>query len=78
MASTNKELRVIASAFMLVSIILCGLTVIGLIAWLWLFPMWHAYKNAEKDTKSHVALGVCSILFASLIAGILLLCSGGK
>jgi Na+/proline symporter len=73
----NKDLRHIATIFMLISIILFGITIIGLLAWIWLFPMWNAYKSAENDNKSHVTLGVCSLFFASLVAGILMLCSGG-
>ena len=44
--------------------------------WAWMIPMsvisWGIYKGTKANT---VAFGVCTLIFCSLVAGILLLCS---
>lgn len=62
----DKTLRLIAFIFNIISLItLC-----------WLIPMcvisWGIYKGTKANT---VAFGVCTLIFSSLVAGILLLIS---
>ncbi|WP_338970313.1 hypothetical protein [Spiroplasma endosymbiont of Labia minor] len=45
----------------------------------WMIPMTIATKNAmnEVTPKNHLALGICTLLFQSLIAGIFILVANG-
>jgi len=67
----DKNLRLAAYIFNLVCTILVGWTLIPLA---WMIPMtvisYGIYKGTKKNT---VAFGVCTLLFVSLIGGILLL-----
>jgi len=71
--STDKTLRLIAFVLNLLVTIGFGICIIPLA---WMVPMtvisWRIYKGERANT---VAFGVCSLIFVSTIAGILLLCS---
>ena len=73
MTDTDRNLRLVAFIF-------CILSLVGS-CWLivpraWMIPMsvisWGIYKGTKANT---VAFGVCTLIFCSLVAGILLLCS---
>lgn len=69
----DKNLRLIAFIFMLISTIIFGFALIPLA---WCIPMTVHCYGLYKGTKNNtVAFGVCSLIFVSLISGILLLCS---
>lgn len=73
MTETDRTLRLIAFIFMVVSLAsTCWL----LLPLAWMIPMtvvsWGIYKGTRPNT---VAFGVCSLIFCSLVAGILLLIS---
>lgn len=67
----DKTLRLIAFIFCLVSTIFAGWALIPLA---WMIPMtvisYGIYKGTKKNT---VAFGVCTLIFVSLVSGILLL-----
>lgn len=69
----DETLRLIAFVFMIIQLACIGWLIIPLA---WLIPMsvmiWGTYKGTRPNT---VALGACTLLFASLISGILLLVS---
>lgn len=71
--TNDKNLRLVAFIFNLISTISVGWTVLPLA---WMIPMtvisWGIYKGTKKNT---VAFGVCTLIFVSLVAGILLLVS---
>jgi predicted permease len=75
MNSNRDSLLQIAGIFQIISCVVIGWTIIPLA---WLIPMTIATFNARKDHREHVALGVCSIFFSNLIAGILILIAGGE
>ena len=69
----DRNLRLVAFIFMLLSLIgTCWL----IIPLAWMIPMtvisWRIYKGQKPNTT---AFGVCTLIFASLVAGILLLIS---
>ncbi|HEX7483697.1 MAG TPA: hypothetical protein VF281_00950 [Candidatus Saccharimonadales bacterium] len=70
-ADSDKNIRLAAYIFNLVCTILVGWTLIPLA---WMIPMtvisYGIYKGTKKNT---VAFGVCTLLFVSLVGGILLL-----
>lgn len=73
MTETDRTLRLIAFVFMVVSTVsVCW----ALIPLAWMIPMtvvaWGIYKGTRPNT---VAFGVCTLIFVSLVAGILLLVS---
>lgn len=73
LAERDKNLRLIAFIFMLISTIFFGFALIPLA---WCIPMTVHCYGLYKGTKNNtVAFGVCSLIFVSLVAGILLLCS---
>ena len=69
----DRTLRLIAFIFNLISTIAVCWAVLPLA---WMIPMtvvsWGIYKGTRKNT---VAFGVCTLIFLSLVGGILLLCS---
>lgn len=69
----DKTLRLIAFIFMCVSLAATCWLILPLA---WMIPMtihtWGIYKGKKANS---VAFGVCSLIFASLVAGILLLIS---
>lgn len=73
MSDKDRTLRLIAFIFNLISTIAVCWTLIPLA---WMIPMtvvsWGIYKGTRKNT---VAFGVCTLIFLSLVGGILLLCS---
>ena len=68
----ESGIKTIAKVFMLINCILTGLWLIPLA---WMVPMTVTYWNKVKDHQP-VGTGfkVCTLLFVSLIAGILMLC----
>lgn len=69
----DKTLRLIAFIFNIISLVtMCWL----IIPLAWLIPMcvisWGIYKGTKANT---VAFGVCTLIFSSLVAGVLLLIS---
>lgn len=68
---TDKNIKLVAFIFMLISTIGVGWSIIPLA---WMIPMtvisYGIYKGTKKNT---VAFGVCSLIFVSLVGGILLL-----
>lgn len=73
MSDKDRTLRLIAFIFNLISTVAVCWAVIPLA---WMIPMtvvsWGIYKGTRKNT---VAFGVCTLIFLSLVGGILLLCS---
>lgn len=73
MSETDKTLRLIAFILNLISLIAVCWAIIPLA---WMIPMcvrsWGIYKGTKPNT---VAFGVCTLIFLSLVAGILLLIS---
>lgn len=71
--TNDKNLRLVAFIFNLISTISVGWTILPLA---WMIPMtvisWGIYKGTKKNT---VAFGVCTLIFVSVVAGILLLVS---
>ena len=69
----DTTLRLVAFIFCLVSTISVGWTLIPLA---WMIPMtvisYGIYKGTKKNT---VAFGVCTLIFVSVVSGILLLVS---
>jgi hypothetical protein len=73
----NESLRIAAFVLCLIGTIILALSTFG-IALAWGIPMTvHAYRIIH-DPYKHVGFGVCCIIFLGVIAGILLLCSGGE
>ncbi len=73
-ADTNDQtLRLVAFVFCIISTIASAILIIPLI---WMIPMsvmcWGIYKGTRANTT---AFGVCTLIFVSLVAGILLLVS---
>ena len=72
-ANNDSTLRLIAFIFNLISTIGAGWLIIPLA---WMIPMtvtsWGIYKGTKKNTT---AFGVCTLLFVSVVSGILLLVS---
>lgn len=70
---TDKTLRLLAFIFNLVSTISIGWTIIPLA---WMIPMTVISYGIYKGTKDNTtAFGVCTLIFVSLVSGILLLVS---
>lgn len=73
MSSQDKTMRLIAFIFMCISLAVYCWMIIPLA---WMIPMtiisWGIYKGTKPNT---VAFGVCSLIFCSLVSGILLLCT---
>ena len=69
----DRTLRLIAFIFSLISLVATGWLIVPLA---WMIPMcvvsWGIYKGTRPNT---VAFGVCTLIFVSLVAGILLLIS---
>lgn len=73
MTDTDRNLRMVAFIFCILSLVGSCWLIIPLA---WMIPMsvisWGIYKGTKANT---VAFGVCTLIFCSLVAGILLLCS---
>jgi len=68
----NQGLRTAAYVFMLIATILTGFLLIPLF---WTIPMTvHYYHSIDRDEQVSTAFKVCSLLFVSIIGGILMLC----
>jgi hypothetical protein len=72
-SENDRQLRLIAFIFMLLSTVSVGWTIVPLA---WMIPMtvvcWDIYKGKKPNGT---AFGVCTLLFVSLVAGICLLVS---
>lgn len=73
LSSDDKTLRLIAFIFAIISTVSAGIFIIPLC---WMIPMtvycWKLYKGTRANT---VAFGVCTLIFLSVVSGILLLVS---
>ena len=73
MTDTDRNLRFVAFIFCILSLVGSCWLIIPLA---WMIPMsvisWGIYKGTKANT---VAFDVCTLIFCSLVAGILLLCS---
>ena len=73
MTDTDRNLRLVAFIFCILSLVGSAILIIPLA---WMIPMcvisWGIYKGTKANT---VAFDVCTLIFCSLVAGILLLCS---
>lgn len=71
-SNETSRLKVAAKIFMIIGTIFSAMSIIGLA---WTLPMTIYYCGKIKDKKP-VGIGfkICSLLFVSLIAGILMLC----
>ena len=73
MTETDRNLRLVAFIFCILSLVGSCWLIIPLA---WMIPMsivsWGIYKGTKANT---VAFDVCTLIFVSLVAGILLLCS---
>lgn len=73
MTDTDRNLRLVAFIFCILSLVSSCWLIIPLA---WMIPMsvisWGIYKGTKANT---VAFDVCTLIFCSLVAGILLLCS---
>lgn len=73
MTETDRNLRLVAFIFCILSLVSSCWLILPLA---WMIPMcvisWGIYKGTKANT---VAFDVCTLIFCSLVAGILLLCS---
>lgn len=73
MTDTDRNLRLVAFIFCILSLVGSCWLIVPLA---WMIPMsvisWGIYKGTKANT---VAFDVCTLIFCSLVAGILLLCS---
>lgn len=73
MTDTDRNLRLVAFIFCILSLVGSCWLIIPLA---WMIPMcvisWGIYKGTKANT---VAFDVCTLIFCSLVGGILLLCS---
>lgn len=73
MTETDRNLRLVAFIFCILSLVGSCWLIIPLA---WMIPMcvisWGIYKGTKANT---VAFDVCTLIFCSLVGGILLLCS---
>lgn len=73
LSSDDKTLRLIAFIFAIISTVSAGVFILPLC---WMIPMtvycWKLYKGTRANT---VAFGVCTLIFLSVVSGILLLVS---
>ena len=68
----TTELKYIIKVFLIIGCVINGLYLLPLC---WTIPMTVHYFNSVRDNKPvGVGFKVCSLLFVSLIAGILMLC----
>ena len=75
--SEGNALKLVAKIFMLIKTILCGF--FFLIPLAWCIPMTVVYwKSVNEKKPVSVGFKVCTLLFVSLIAGILMLCDSDK
>lgn len=73
MTDADRNLRLVAFIFNILSLLLSSVAIIPLA---WMIPMcvisWGIYKGTKANT---VAFDVCTLIFVSVVGGILLLCS---
>ena len=69
--TTNEVLSVIALVLMIISTVLMGFALIPL---LWCIPMTlHYNKLREKKQKPTLGFAICSLIFVSVFAGIIMI-----
>ncbi|MCH5159622.1 MAG: zinc-ribbon domain-containing protein [Clostridiales bacterium] len=68
----KKVFKLIIKIFMIIGCIATGWSLIPL---LWTIPMTvHVFKKFERNEPIGVGFKICTLLFVSLVAGIMLLC----
>ena len=73
MTDTDRNLRLANFVLCIISTVCACWTIIALA---WMIPMtMHSYGIYKGEKPNTVAFGVCTLIFVSLIGGILLLCS---
>lgn len=73
MTDTDRNLRLANFVLCIISTVCACWTIIALA---WMIPMTvHSYGIYKGEKPNTVAFGVCTLIFVSLIGGILLLCS---
>lgn len=71
-AKPETGMQLAAKIFMIISCVMCGICLIPLC---WMIPMTVIYFNYLRDRRPvPLAFKICTLLFVSLIAGILMLC----
>ena len=71
---TPSTLSNVAKIFMIIATVVSGIFTLG-IALAWCLPMTLSYnKKIKNGINVSIGFKVCSLLFVSLIAGILMLC----
>ena len=64
-------IRTVAKVFMIISTVIAGFAIIPLC---WMIPMTvHYFNVTERGEKATATFAVCTLLFCSLVAGILML-----
>lgn len=73
----KSALQTVAMIFMILGCVAGGFMLIPLC---WCIPMTVIYANSLNGTRSPVGLGfkICTLIFVSLVAGILMLCDDDK
>jgi uncharacterized membrane protein YvbJ len=67
----NESLQLVAKVFMIISTVLTGIYIIPL---LWTIPMTvHYFTSCKEKRPVGIGFKVCTLIFVSLIAGILML-----
>lgn len=67
----TKTLRLLAFIFMLISTVSVGICIIPLA---WMIPMTIiCYNNMKEDKKCSLAFAICTLLFVSIVSGVLLI-----
>ena len=75
-SSGNETLRLVAKIFMLISTILMGICIFPLA---WAIPMTVTYwRKVEDHEPVSTGFKVCSLLFVSVVAGVLMLCDNDQ
>lgn len=70
--NSNETLRLIAKVFMVIACVVSGVFILPLI---WMIPMTVSYWNkCGKNEQVGIGFKVCTLIFVSVIAGILMLC----
>ena len=69
----NSSLKTLANVFMIVGCVFSAL--VFLISLCWTIPMTIAYRDSVKNNQPvSTSFKVCTLIFVSLIAGIIMLC----
>lgn len=72
--ATSSGLKTAAKVFMIIGTVLMSL-IFYIVPLAWCLPMTISYcKKIKRGEKVSIAFKICSLLFVSLVAGILMLC----